>query len=105
MSRPIYLVGSVPMADADEVFRTIGGKLGPYLKLLPDGETGERLDWITWLEPIFRDDPAVLPSGKIFRVHTGAHPHGRFEPGVLPGTPRDAGHARRTARTTARRDD
>ncbi len=78
MSRPVYLVGSVPMADADEVFRTIGGKLGPLLKWLPDGETGERLDWITWLEPIFRDDPALMPSGKMFRVHEGADPHVRY---------------------------
>ncbi len=86
MSRPVYLVGSVPMADAEAVFRTIGGRLGPHLKWLPDGETGERLDWITWLEPIFRDDPALMPSGKMFRVHEGADPHVRYmlRPGKKP---------------------
>lgn len=86
MSRPVYLVGSVPMADAGEVFRTIGGKLGSHLRWLPDGETGERLDWITWLEPIFRDDPALMPSGKLFRVHDGADPHVRYtlRPGKKP---------------------
>ena len=58
--------------------RSVGGRLGPLLKWLPDGETGDRLDWITWLEPIFRDDPALMPSGKVFRVHPGAEPHVRY---------------------------
>ena len=40
MARPVYLVGSVPMASAEEVFTRVGGALGPYLKWLPDGETG-----------------------------------------------------------------
>ena len=83
MTRTVYLVGSVPMADAEGVFRTVAGKLGPHLKWLPDGETGERLDWITWLEPIFRDDPALMPSGKLFRVHEGASPHVRYK--LRPG--------------------
>jgi hypothetical protein len=31
----------------------VSAALGPHLKSIPDGETGERLDWITWLEPVF----------------------------------------------------
>lgn len=77
MPRTVYLVGSVPMASCEAVFRTVCGRLGPHLKWLPDGETGERLDWITWLEPIFREDPALMPSGRMFRVHAGADPHVR----------------------------
>ncbi len=49
----VYLVGSVPMADAEAVFETVSAALGPRIKRIPDGETGERGDWITWLEPVF----------------------------------------------------
>jgi hypothetical protein len=35
----------------------------------PDGETGERADWITWLEPIFAEHPAFAKSGEFFRIH------------------------------------
>lgn len=67
--RDVYLVGSVPMADAQEVFTTISAAIGPYLKRLPDGETGDRSDWITWLEPAFANNPAFQKSGELFRVH------------------------------------
>ena len=43
---------------------TVSAALGPYLKRIPDGETGERLDWITWLEPLFAQHPAFEPSGR-----------------------------------------
>lgn len=69
MSRNVHLVGSVPLPTALDVFTTVSRKLGPYLKYIPDGETGERLDWITWLEPIFRDHPAFEPSGETFQLH------------------------------------
>ena len=48
--RHVHLVGSVPMADAGAVFETASAVLGPFLRRIPDGETGERLDWVTWLE-------------------------------------------------------
>ena len=59
MSRHLHLVGSVPLSDAREVFTVVSRQLGPYLKRIPDGETGERLDWITWLEPIFVNIPPL----------------------------------------------
>ena len=40
MSRDVYLVGSVPMASATEVFEKVSAALGPRIKRLPDGETG-----------------------------------------------------------------
>jgi hypothetical protein len=42
--RGIHLIGSVPMASAQEVFATVSAALGAYLKRLPDGETGARSD-------------------------------------------------------------
>ncbi len=69
MSREVYLVGSVPMTSATEVFETVSAALGTRLKRLPDGETGERGDWISWLEPIFSEHPLFRKSGEFFRVH------------------------------------
>lgn len=78
MSRTVYLVGSVPFETTEAVFKNVCDACGPNLKWLPDGETGERLDWITWLEPIFSASSALQPSGKTFRVHEGAAPHTRY---------------------------
>jgi hypothetical protein len=67
--RYVHLVGSVPLRDAREVFTTVCGALAPHLRRIPDGETGERSDWITWLEPVFADNPALEKSDELFRVH------------------------------------
>jgi hypothetical protein len=67
--RHVHLVGSVPFRNAREVFSTVSGVLGSRLKRIPDGETGERSDWITWLEPAFSENPALEKSDELFRVH------------------------------------
>jgi hypothetical protein len=86
MARDIYLVGSVPMADAADVFETVSAVLGPRIKRLPDGETGERGDWITWLEPVFANHPSFVKSGEFFRVHTSGTGRERYtiKPGLSP---------------------
>lgn len=80
----VHLVGSVPLADAATVFTTASAALGPRLRRIPDGETGERGDWITWLEPVFRDNPAFTISDEMFRVHaqSTARRRYRLKPGV-----------------------
>ncbi len=82
-ARKVYLVGSVPMADAATVFETVSAALGPSLLTLPDGETGERIDWITWLEPVFRDNPAFELSTETFQLHGLAAKHRRYQ--LKPG--------------------
>ena len=67
--RHVHLVGSVPLRNAREVFATASSVLGSRLKRIPDGETGERCDWITWLEPAFSGNPALEKSDELFRVH------------------------------------
>ena len=42
MARHVHLVGSVPLSGPREVFETVAAALGPRLKRIPDGETGER---------------------------------------------------------------
>jgi hypothetical protein len=73
----------VPLASARDVFVDVSAALGPHLKRIPDGETGERSDWITWLEPAFADNPALEKSDELFRIHaTGtARIRYRLKPG------------------------
>ena len=88
MARDVHLVGSVPMANAREVFETVSRALGPRIRRLPDGETGERGDWITWLEPVFANNPALQKSGEFFRVHASGTGRERYT--LKSGaTPRD----------------
>jgi hypothetical protein len=86
MARDIYLIGSVPMANAAEVFEKVSAALGPRVKRLPDGETGVRGDWITWLEPVFSNHPAFVKSGEFFRVHASGTGRERYalKSGVRP---------------------
>jgi hypothetical protein len=84
MPRNVHLVGSVPMANAEQVFGAVSAALGSRIKRLPDGETGERGDWITWLEPAFANNPAFVKSGEFFRVHASGTGRERYtlKPGV-----------------------
>ena len=74
---------SVPLASAREVFTDVSAALGDRLKRIPDGETGDRSDWITWLEPAFANNPALEKSDELFRIHaTGtARIRYRLKPG------------------------
>ena len=40
--REVHLVGSVPLASEEEVFRTTSAILDTRLRKIPDGETGRR---------------------------------------------------------------
>jgi hypothetical protein len=84
MPRNIHLVGSVPLVDAEHVFRAVSAALGARVKRLPDGETRERSDWITWLEPVFARNPDFEKSGEFFRVHASGTGRERYalKPGV-----------------------
>ncbi len=46
--RGVHIVGSIPLGDAENVFRTTADVLGERLGRVTDGETGGRLDWIVW---------------------------------------------------------
>ncbi|MEB3965113.1 hypothetical protein OKJ48_33535 [Streptomyces kunmingensis] len=37
----VHLLGSVPLADSADVFRTVSRSVGPYVRRIPDGETGD----------------------------------------------------------------
>lgn len=74
------LVGSIPLADAEAVFRFASEHLGRHLKRMPDGETGARINWTQWQQSVFSAVPAlaseIFDAGYIkrpkFRLKTGA---------------------------------
>src|SRR5262245_12590026 len=57
--RSAHLVGSVPLANEDEVFRAASATLGDHLTRLPDGETGVRTNWIGWQLAVFGRNPTL----------------------------------------------
>jgi hypothetical protein len=61
MTQPVgvHLIGSVPLADAETVFRTVSRELGPWLARIPDGETGNRHRWIWWQREMLLHHPAM----------------------------------------------
>jgi hypothetical protein len=61
LRRPLHahLVGSVPLPDAETVFRRLAGGLGRYLVRMPDGETGIRRSWIRFLQGALAAHPAI----------------------------------------------
>lgn len=78
-NRKIHLVGSVPMATAADVFETISAAFGSGIDQIPDGEVGERGDWITHLEVLFKDNPSFEPSDEKFGVHSGSKKLQRYQ--------------------------
>lgn len=81
--RGAHLVGSIPLASAEEVFRAAGGILGNHLRRIPDGETGIRTNWIGWQFGIFQAHPQLelLPPDPNSLFY-GPRPTFRLRPGV-----------------------
>jgi hypothetical protein len=78
-AREVLLVGSVGLADSEEVFRAVGPLLGARMRRMPDGETGPRTSWVARLRfvlegnPAFEDDPReVAAGGRITHPTEGA---------------------------------
>lgn len=90
----LHLIGSIPLDNSEQVFRTLAGELGPFLSRLPDGETGERSRWVYFQRQMLLDhpameiDPTVPPykfiqwDGKVIREVEQV----RFKPGIDPAT-------------------
>jgi hypothetical protein len=80
----VLLLGSVPLPTADEVFSVVSAKIGDLVKRIPDGETGERLGFISWANSqianaegmeIDQDTPGPLwLGGKVYKAREGVRP-------------------------------
>jgi hypothetical protein len=55
----LHLIGSVPLDDSEQVFRRLSKELGPFLRCMPDGETGERSRWVYFQRQMLLDHPAM----------------------------------------------
>jgi hypothetical protein len=86
--RGVHLVGSVPLADAAAVFRFVSEHLGRHVKRIPDGETGERINWTQWQLDVFNDVDAleseVIDSGYIKRSKFKLKPGKTLDDVVFP---------------------
>jgi hypothetical protein len=57
VARSAHLVGSIPAGDAEGAMRLALDRLGHRLRFLPDGETGERRNWLISDVESFREHP------------------------------------------------
>jgi hypothetical protein len=66
----VHLVGSIGLGSVEEIFRTVGERLGRRLKRVPDGEIGGRRLWISWQYPLLRASPFLVPdpSGAVHMI-------------------------------------
>ncbi len=74
------LVGSVPLANSEAVFKFVSENLGSHLKRIPDGETGARINWTQWQLDVFSAVPAL--ESEIFDAGYLKRPKFRLKPGA-----------------------
>ena len=58
--RDILIVGSFAAPTGEDAMRTMASALGDRALRVPDGETGDRTQWIRWQVFAFRDNPAFM---------------------------------------------
>jgi len=63
--RHVHLVGSIPLGSSREVFETVSGTLGPLARRIPDGETGDRTNWIGFQVGVLAATPNVVQVASI----------------------------------------
>jgi hypothetical protein len=92
----VHLVGSIGLDTVDEVFRTVGELLGPYLRRVPDGEVGGRRLWISWQYPLLRASVFLRPDPSGAIRPTNRFPLLTLAEGVAPSEVRfgELGYAR-----------
>ena len=85
-SRSVQLVGSIPLDTTQNVFESVAGTLGNLVARIPDGEVGERFNWIGWQRERFADVDALEVRDK--RPIAGDTPRPLF--GLKDGFSEDA---------------
>jgi len=92
----VHLVGSIGLDNVEEVFRSVGKLLGPYLRRVPDGEVGGRKLWISWQYPLLRASAYLRPDPSGAVRPTNRFPLLTLAEGVRPADVRfgELGYAR-----------
>src|SRR6266540_1844982 len=77
MARAVHLIGSAPVPDARAAFEVFGNALKHCAPRYPDGEPGERHDWVLWQQRVLARHPdfeAVAlpedPRGTLWKITT-----------------------------------
>lgn len=83
MSKPVHLVGSIPLDAVEDVFREVSKRLGSTAKRVPDGELGGRLGWTAWQNEVMAKCPDLQQIGTR-NLHGFAFPTHAPKPGVAP---------------------
>lgn len=86
--RKIHLVGSVPLANASEVFATVSDVLSDRITRIPDGETGKRTGWMRWQEHVFAGDPQFEKAATSSVTHAAGFTFQNYR--LREGVDRDA---------------
>ena len=63
--------GSVNLADGESVMREIASRVPSGLRRVPDGETGDRNNWIFFQMQKFMQSPNLVPAQAIGEVVIG----------------------------------
>jgi hypothetical protein len=58
----LHFVGSIPLATGEDVFQQLSDAVGPFVRRMPDGETGERRLWIRFQQKMLGEHPAIEPD-------------------------------------------
>jgi hypothetical protein len=83
----VHFNGSVNLADADTVLREIAARVPSGVRRMPDGETGDRGNWIIFQLQKFMQQPWLVPAGSLDGVQEGDYsvmPQLRLADGVDP---------------------
>ena len=63
MTRPVHLVGTVPLASTAEVLELLAKSVAPHMRRVPDGETGVRCYWVSSQARVLHEHPDFEPAG------------------------------------------
>jgi hypothetical protein len=83
----VHFNGSVNLADGETVMREIASRVPSGLRRIPDGETGDRGNWIFFQMQKFLQSPFLVPAQPLDDVVMGDYeqmPHLRLADGVDP---------------------
>jgi hypothetical protein len=69
-ARRVHFVGSIPLANAAEVFRVVAEQFGDLASRIPDGETGARSHWIQFQRTAM-DEAANLAKVREYALAPG----------------------------------
>jgi len=66
-----YLTGSINVPSVDDAFRLVGSRLQPGVTRVPDGEPGDRANWVLTQADVFLKNPTLDVVDNKVRVRPG----------------------------------